>query len=361
MAQEEEQTIPSMDDFAEASLLDQVSLYEKEEEEEEVGKEEEEEEKPKAEEEEAEGTPPKEEEEENDEEEDDEEESEDSFWDDVEAITGNKVEVDYGDVDPASPEGAAMREEVVMQKAIEENLEHLSTNYPEAFQVLQHVANGGKIEDLLPKGEEDFTTLEIAEDNVAEQKNFMKNYYMSKGLSEAKAIRNVEDDEDSEEGLYKNFQSAFEERKEAQVAEKAAIVERQEAAKAAQDEQDRKFGEILSGMLNQGKVGSFKIPPKEAEGFYNHVLSHVQRAGNGYTLAIPLSNDNLSQSLEQMFFGYKKGDFSKYIETKAKTQNTKRLKRNLKREKDGAESGSEGREGRPDGSKLPTLGSFEAK
>ena len=361
MAQEEEGNIPSMDDFAEASLLDQVSLYEKEEEKEE---EEEEEEKPEAEEEEAKGTPPKEEEEEKDEEEEEgeeEEETEDSFWDDVEAITGNKVEVDYGDVDPASPEGAAMREEVVMQKAIEENLEHLSTNYPEAFQILQHVANGGRVEELLPKGEEDLTTLEIAEDNVAEQKNFMKNYYMSKGLSEAKAVRNVEDDEDSEEGLYKNFQAAFEERKEAQVAEKAAIVERQIAAKAAQDEQDRRFGEMLSGVLNQGKIGSFKIPPKEAEGFYNHVLSHVQRAGNGYTLAIPLTNDNLNQSLEQMFFGYKKGDFSKYIETKAKTQNSRRLKRNLKREKDGSEAGSEGMEGRPSGKKLPTLGSFEAE
>lgn len=365
MTQEKEEvTIPSMDDFSESSLLDQVQLHTKEEEEEEEQEEQEEEEEKKE-------VPPKvEEEEEHDEEEEESEEEseesekkseeEDSFWDDVDAITGNTYEVDYGDVDPASPEGAALREEVVAKTAIEENLNSLADKYPQAFQALQHVANGGKFEDFISPGEVDYSTLEIGEEDVAKQKSFMKDYYMSKGLSEAKAVRNVEDDEDSEEGLFNNFKVALEERQTSQAKEREEIIARQARVKEAQDARDRQFGDAVATILKEGTVGNFKVPKADSEKFYEFILGHTQRLGDGYAFTIPIDNAKFSKQLEQMFFGFKEGDLSKYVDTKAKTKAARRLKRNVQKEKTDGESRSE------DGTrkrtkKLPTLGSFEAE
>ena len=373
----EEVEIPSLEDFTESSLLDQIQTKDKNEEEEETPEEIEAREAEEAEEARlAEEAKEKEAEEEADKlakEQEDElteeekealakkETEEGSFWGDVEAITGNSVEVDFGDVEPDSPEGAAIREEALTKKAVEDNLAYLEQTFPEGFKALMHVSNGGKVEDLLSATTIDYNSLVIEETNVEAQKGFMKDYYIDKGFSEAKALRNVEDDEDSEEGLFKNFSAALKEKQDLQETSTKETLEKQEKIKAAQDAQDRKFGETLSSVINTGKVGNFNVPKKDAESFYNHVLNHVQRQENGtYALTVPLTNENFGEQLQQMFFGFKKGDLSKFVETKAATENAKRLKRNMRKEKDGAEGSSE-KEKRKFSDKLPTLGAFETE
>ena len=371
--QEAGENLPSLDDFSESSLLDQITTEGKEEEEgeeetpeEKEAREAEEAEEAKLEAEKAKLAAEEQEEDELTEEEKEakakaeaeESEEEGSFWDDVDALTGNKYEVDYGDVDPDSPEGAVIREEVVTKRAVEENLAYLEETFPEGFKALMHVSNGGKINDLIGSTTTDYKAIDAETVDADGQKAFMKSYYMEKGFSEAKALRNVEDDEDSEEGLGDNFKAALKEKQDGQEAETKAAFEKQEAAKAAQDAQDRKFGETLSSVINTGKIGNFQVAKKDAESFYKHVISHVQRDGDGYALTIPLTNDNFQSQLQQMFFGFKKGDLSKFVKAEATTQNSKRLKRSLQKEGRNEESSSEDGT-RKRGKKLPTLGEFE--
>jgi len=374
------QEIPSLDDFTESSLLDQITdkknQEEEETEEEKTAKKakeaeaKENEEKEKAEEEAAALAEEQEEEltdeekealaKEKEKEEEEKEEEEGSFWEDVEKITGVNYDIDYGDVDPDTPEGAAIREEFIVKKAVEDNLTYLEEKFPDGFKALMHISNGGKLTDLMKEGEIDYSSITIKEDDVESQKEFLKNYYIDKGFSKAKAIRNVEDDEDSEEGLLENFKAALKEKQVEQQQKTEAILQKQAEIKAAQDAQDKQFGQTVSSIINTGKVGNFNIPKADAETFYNYVLSNIQRNGNGYAVTIPLTNENFQQQLQQLFFGFKKGDLSKYIATKASTQNAKRLKRSLKKEKDGTEYTSES-EKRKYGNKLPTLGMFEAE
>jgi len=371
MTQEKEELeIPSLEDFTESSLLDQIQNKEKDEEETDEEKETREaeeaetkrleEETAKLEQEEKDRLAKEQDEELTEEEKEAKaKEEEGSFWGDVEAITGNTVEVDFGDVDPESPEGAAIREEVVASKAVQSNLAYLEEQFPEGFKVLQHVSNGGQLKDLLDENIVDYSNITIEEADVDSQKTFMKSYYIEKGFSDAKALRNVEDDEDSDEGLYKNFQTALKEKQEAQETTNKATFERQEKIKLAQDAQDKKFGETVSSIISSGKVGNFNIPKKDAESFYNHVFQHIERKDGGYALTIPLTNDNFTEQLQQMFFGFKKGDLGKFVTAKAKTENAARLKRQLKKDKGVDESSSE-KEKRTYGDKLPTLGAFEA-
>ncbi len=364
----EEVDIPSLDDFTESSLLDQIQTKEEEEEEtpEEIETREAEEAKLKEQEdaelEDAEKARlAKEQEEELTEKEKEElakkeAEEETSFWDDVDKITGNSYEIDYGDVEPDSPEGAVIREEIVTKKAIEENLAYLEEKFPEGFKALMHTSNGGKLSDLFNPSTVDYKALTIEDTNIEGQKAFMKDYYIEKGFSEAKAVRNVEDDEDSEEGLLESFKVALKEKQDNQESATASAFKKQEDFKAGQDAQDKKFGENLSSIINTGKIGNFEVAKKDAEGFYNHVLSNIQRSENGYAVSIPLTNENFQEQLQQMFFGYKKGNLSKFVEANAKTQNVKRLKRSMKKDK--KEEFSSEAEKRKYGSKLPTLGDF---
>lgn len=363
--------LPSLDDFTESSLLDQIQSKSEEGSEEETEEEKEAREAEEAEiakekeaEEEA-AKLAKEQEEELTEEEKaeaakkaQEEENEGSFWGDVDKITGNTYEVDYGDTEPDSPEGAAIREEVVSKKAIEDNLSYLEEKFPEGFKALMHVSNGGQLKDLFDAETVDYKNLNIEDTNVEGQKSFMKEFYMEKGFSEAKAIRNVEDDEDSEEGLLESFKVALKEKQDRQETATKTAYDKQEASKVAQDAQDKKFGETVSSIINSGKIGNFQVAKKDAESFYNHVLSHVQRAGDGYSIATPLTSENLNEQMQQLFFGFKKGDLSKFVKTAASSQNARKLRRSMSKEKPGEEGASEA-EKRKRGGKLPTLGEFE--
>jgi len=368
---EENEGIPSLADFTESSLLDQIK--DKEVEKVEEVKEERKDENPEEKQARVEAEEKEKEEEEKvrlakeqedeltgeeKEKEEEEDEGEGSFWDDVDALTGNTYEVDYGDVDPDSPEGAVIREETVAKTAIESNLAYLEEKFPEGFKALMHVSNGGEIKDILTPDTVDYKNFTVEEEDTDKQKDFMKNFYMEKGFSEAKAMRNVEDDEDSEEGLFENFTAALKEKQDAQEAASQAAFESQAQAKAAQEARDKSFGENLSNIINTGKVGNFQVDKKDAEEFYNHVLSNVQRQGENYVLSLPLTSDNLQTQLEQMFFGFKKGDLSKFVTTTAKTENTKRLKRSMRKDKTEESSSEDGKRKR--GSKLPTLGAFES-
>ena len=138
-------------------------------------------------------------------------EEEGTFWDDVEKLTGRQVEVDYGETDPESPEGAALREDKVAQSAINEQLDYLSRMYPKEFRALEHAANGGSIDDLYTPGEPDYSKVVIPEDDVEYQKTFLHKYYVKKGLSEIKAKRMVEADQDDESGLLASATDALKE------------------------------------------------------------------------------------------------------------------------------------------------------
>jgi hypothetical protein len=151
-----------------------------------------------------------------------------SFWGDVETITGNTVEVDFGDVEPDSPEGAALREDVVVTNAVQSNLASLEKSYPKSFAALQHEANGGSFEDLLNPETTHYSDIVLDKDNTEQLKGVLKNYYLSKGLPEAKAQRNVEDDEDSDEGLFVNAEAALKEQQATETAGKERVLADQE-------------------------------------------------------------------------------------------------------------------------------------
>ena len=267
---------------------------------------------------------------EDDDDDDDDQQEEETFWADVEKLTGRTVEVDYGESDPESPEGAAVREEALVQGAINDHLDYLAKIYPREFRALEHASNGGKMEDLYNPAEPDYSKMQVAKEDEDFQKGFMSNYYQKKGFSQAKAKRMVDADEDSDEGLFKATEDALKELSTAQEVDRTKTAKEQERSNKASRQEDMQMIGTVEKVVQTGKLNNFTVPVKEKEQFYQFALSHMQRNPNGgYMFVQPVEPSGLEQQLQEMYFTYKKGDLSKIVQREARTENAKRLKRNV--------------------------------
>ena len=394
--QEETRTdLPTLEDFTESSLLDVVSEEEESEEQEEQEEESEEEESQEEEEEAPKkkskkpideesplGDDDEEEEDEDPEEEDEddskkkkpkadasEEEEAGSFWDDVEKITGVHVEVDYGDVDPESDEGAALRESALVNMVESSVHEHLKKTYPKAYKALELEAAGGDISQLITPDYVDYTKITLDPDNESQHRKILMDYYMDvKNLPEAKAKRMVEADEDdeAEDSLFKAATEALQERAATQKEKEDRLLAEQKKQADLQRQRDTQLIDYVKSVTDRGEIGKFKLPAQERDKFYEFFTNTIQRhPEGGYMFAVPLSNDNFGQMMEQAYFAFKGGKLDALVQRRATTESTKRLKRNLKRNdkkvSPSTSSTQEQEDKRRDGKKLPTMDHFAAE
>lgn len=255
-----------------------------------------------------------------------------SFWDDVDKLRGEKLEVDYEGVDPETPEGAFKREQAIQLKAYDSYEERLAELYPREYQALVMRMNGEDPSSLY-KTEEDLISIELKEEDEVTQKLILKKDFKGKGLSDKQADLMVK--ASYEEG------TLFEDAKAAQAkAKEADKVRSEEYKKQVEDKkkEDEKvistFGSTLSQAITTGIVGDFIIPEKDKQGFYNYLAENVKYEGGKFYTITPLeSGDKLNKQLQAEFFKFKGGKLDDLILKKATTVATKRLKSKLSSEK----------------------------
>lgn len=254
-----------------------------------------------------------------------------SFWEDVERIHGIQVEVDYKNTDPESPEGAALRDQALFIQAQKEQLKYLADTYPKAYQVLEHIANGGQLEDLVNSDQVDFSKVVLNKDDKDAQKALLTDYYLAKGFDQKRATRMVEADEDSKEGLLEVANAALKElQKEQEETQKVVLAEAKQR-KAAQEQRNVQFKSAIKQVTDAGKLGDFTILNKaDREAFYQHVIKNVYSDGkDGYQLVLPVNDKSLIPVLQQLFFGFKDGKLEEFVRKEAQTQVVRKLQRKV--------------------------------
>jgi hypothetical protein len=269
--------------------------------------------------------------------EEEEEETPDAlaFFEEVEKITGAAVEVEYGDTDPLSPQGIALRDKALKEQALDTFLEEIEEKFPQAFKVLQHAYNGGDISELFTQTTgRDYSKIELKEGDDATAKQVLTEYFKSKGIkSEQRINKLIESYEDSEEGLFKEAEAALDELKKEQDSQTAKIVEAQKAKAAEQKKKDQILITAVDEVLESRKLGSFKITDKsDASEFKKFVLSSLRRTEGGYEIATAVNPAELEKQLQYAYFQFKKGDLGKIIQQKAATENAKKLSLRLQSE-----------------------------
>lgn len=387
MAKQEEERDPWKDFYADDDIINDEEELDEGVEEEEEQEEEEEEERPKpekkkdkdkkkdvpkkdkapkvedqGEEEEEEKVEPEDSEEESEEKKEDEDVVDPSqFYDQVEKITGQEVEVDYGGVDPLTPQGVAIREQALKTSILDGFLEEIETKFPVAYRALQHAYNGGDVADLFKTTtNRDYSKVEIGDKDTALATEIMKEYYRNSGIkNEARILRMIEADEDSDLGLIGEARNALEELKNQQEARTNEILQKQQNQAAEQTKRDKVMITAIEEVLDTGKISNFKLPTKqEASDFKKFLVQNIRRLPEGkYEFSTPIEPSNLEKILQYQYFQFKKGDLGKLIEIKATTKTAENLRLKLKSEQERSKSGSTGAS--PITNKMGSMKDFE--
>lgn len=274
---------------------------------------------------------------------------EEDFFAVVNKITGREVEVTYPDgVDPISPEGVAIREEAVRDKAFEDFEEYLAKSDPRSYAYMLHRKAGGTDEEFL--GGNTGLVLPTIEEMKASadlQKAVYTYELRSKGLDE-ETITAVVDKAIKDNKLLEKSTVSFTAISTAQENQLAVLQQRK-----AQD--DKAYNDAVSTMITTIKSTieegmGFIVPVAKKEEFQKFVTDQL-RYENGKFIAIQPVTD-IKVMMDSLFFSYVKGDLKSLIAKKAKTEAAQSLK--LKIDNGKAKPGG-GKDG--DSNKIkPTLG-----
>lgn len=260
------------------------------------------------------------------------------FFEEVEKVTGRAVEVDYGDVDPLSPQGVALRESAVVEQALDSWLEEMENNFPTVFRALKHANNGGDPAELFTQTTtRDYSKVALKEGDDALAKQILTEYYQAKGVKNpAKLAQLLETDEDSTGGLVGEASAALKELQTEQEEQRNKVLEEQERKAAEQKKKDTLLITAVDEVLESRQLGDFKIADRnEAGQFRQYVLQNIRKTTDGkYEIATPLDDRNLTKQLQFQYFQFKQGDLSKIIQQKVGTEKAKDLRLRLKGEQE---------------------------
>ena len=272
-------------------------------------------------------------------------EDEGSFWDDVDKLRGEAIEVDFGDIDPDTPEGALLYEKAVRLDELNKFEQYLETNHPRAYAYLSHVMDGGKEEDFFETAGKPVTLpteAELENDTKAQEAIVTQNL-RAKGNSD-KVISTVIKTAIVDDELEEMAKAALKEESDKEANALKAVHDRTEKDTKERQAQIDSMTKFVSELTATGKLDNITIPEKDRVPFAKAINGAI-RYENGKFLAVTeLTQENILEVFKEKFFGFKKGNLTDLIEQSARAENTKRLKRSI-----------------PDGQKKPPLNGQEHK
>lgn len=259
-----------------------------------------------------------------------EDENEGSFWDDVDKLRGETLDVDFGEVDPATPEGALLYEKAARADELAKFEDSLAKSNPRAYAFLTHILDGGKEEDFFKLAGEPGTLPTEAElvNSVDLQKDIVTQDMKAKGVSDkviAMTIKSAITDDELEE-MAKDALKDTAKRKEDGIKAVEANAKQESEFRA---EKISEMNDYISGIVSTGKIDNIIIPEKDREPFAKAFASSVRIENGQFVSVTPLTNDTIAEVFKEKFFSYKKGNIADLVEKAAATANTKRLIRNI--------------------------------
>lgn len=259
-------------------------------------------------------------------------ESAKQFYDAVHALTGRPVEVDYGDVDPISPEGVALREKIVRESAIEEWDERLRQNNPRAYAYFLHTEAGKPDEEFFAEKSVNLPDREKLETSTDVQANIVKQALILKGVPEMAAQMTV--DAYIKDNILKD--KALEIQAEYEKAQADQLKNLEEIQRRQNEEFNSQVKSVL-GMIDTSVTANslrYVIPEAKQQDFLNFVKSKVQYGQDGnFYFTQPISQKELNTVLESMYIQYSGGNLKNIVEREATKLATNRLRATVNKDK----------------------------
>lgn len=269
----------------------------------------------------------------------DNEEQEDDFIAAVEAITGETYDIDYGDIDPVSPEGIAKREEVIKEKAIENWENTLKESIPDAYAYFLHLQMGGTKEEFFSTSAPNVPAKDAFESSTDLQAQLLKSSFIEAGIPEDVAQATI--DKYIKDNVLKEKAVAVYNKLEQTQADQVARLQK------AQAEQDAQFQKEVSTVM--GSIDStinsdalnFVIPTNQKKEFSDFVKEKIRYADGGFMLAQPLTQENIKEVMGALFLQYSKNDLSKVVRKEARILTTQKLRLQVQKDNQSSKKSTE--------------------
>jgi hypothetical protein len=251
-----------------------------------------------------------------------------SVYSKVDEIRGTTYEIDYGDVDPNTPEGIALREDFIEKQAIESFENELQTKLPRAYQFFMHMKSGGKEEDFFKPENQDFKSIKLTAENKGQQEKVIRTAMQLRGNSPViidTLITSLKD-------TGKLHEVATQELEALQQQQVRAESERASKATELRQKQEQDMTVLAEGVKTLVKKGfdGIVVPEKEHKAFFEYFGQQIEYH-NGQIFRINVLNPKeLAKTMKAMYFEFKGGDLKGLVEREAKSKHALRIKSQVK-------------------------------
>jgi len=254
-----------------------------------------------------------------------------AFWSTVDQITGETVEVDFGEIDPISPQGVALREQKVREQASQKFEEYLKQKDPRGYAYLLHRDAGRPDEEFFSEKSFVLPDREEFEESVDKQSQLVKTALIHRGVPEELAQATV--DKYIKDNLLKDKALGIydEQRKVEQEQVKRIEAIQMEQQRLYKEEVDRVVGGITE-TINDGL--KFIVPEAKKVEFNKFIKENLRYDNGRFYIVTELDRSfkNLKKVVESQFFQFMNNDLNSIVEKKSKTVATQRLRAAVKKD-----------------------------
>lgn len=265
----------------------------------------------------------------------------DTFYEAVDKRHGFKdFKVDFGEVDPLSPEGAYMREKALIDKATTDFEVYLKQEDPRGYAYLLHRRSGKPDEDFFNKPSVVLPEYETFKKDVDLQKNLYIKDLKERGLSDdivTMAVEKVIKDN-------KLFETADTVYKAKELSEKK-LLETLEASGKQKEQQESQaiqgMNSVLDDIITNSKVDNIVIPDAKKGEFSTFVKGNLFFDGENFFIIKGLNKDNAAALIQAEYFGFVKGNLEEVVRRQAQTKNASDMRRRVTKDTKQAKIGDD--------------------
>lgn len=249
------------------------------------------------------------------------------FFGQVDALRGGDPvfsAIDYGTVDPMSPEGMLMRDQYIEERAVQGFQSYIQQTDPRAYAYMLHRQNGGSDESFFEVKSFVLPELDKVKESVDLQRTVLTEALKAKGNSDKqiavllKAAADAGELAGDAEAAYNEIKKRDENIANSTLEQSNKRIARQKADIAALDS-------TVNSVITEGKELRFQIPDSEKGKFAQAFKANVHYEDGQFYYIKPLTREAIPKILETELFAYLGGDLGKMIQKAATTVSAQRF------------------------------------
>lgn len=270
-----------------------------------------------------------------------------SFWEDVDRLRGESIPVDFGTVDPESPEGALIRERAVEKRALDRFEDHMKKSDPRSYAYFLHRQAGKPDAEFFATKRVELPDYTTFSNNIDLQMRVYQEDLMSKGVSEKQA-RLLVDTAVKDNEIFQLADTAYKQKQESDVRAAAALQLEIETSNKAYEQTLNGVNTLLDNTIRDDKGLNFVIQEAKKEEFLNHVrgLMRYDEEEKKFYVAQEINQKDLNRLMESLYYKFMNGDLSGLVRRQAATERTRQLRRNVTKTEQTVDKSSTGGSGK---------------